>query len=56
MSTRYFSPFFSATAFTAFTIISANCSESFLTSLVCMDVFAIFNKIPLSVGSTLSAI
>ena len=56
MSTVNLSPLCSATAFTALTIMSANCSESFLTSLVCMEVFAIFNKIPLSVGETLSAI
>ncbi len=56
ISTLYFSPSFSETAITDFTIISASKSESFLTNLVCIEVFAIFVNMFLSIGEMESAI
>jgi hypothetical protein len=56
MSTVYFSLFFSATDNTALTTISANFSESFLTSFVCIEVFAILSSDGLSFAGIFSAI
>ena len=54
MSTMNLSATFSDTEIIAFTIMSANMSESFLTNFVCIDVLAIFVRIALSFAVTVS--
>ena len=56
ISTSNFSPSFLATETIELTMMSARKSESFLTSFVCIDVFAIFFRMFLSLGVMFSLI